>query len=265
MTLVWEKSRNKRTAMLLLLAIADHAHDDGKGAYPGIDSLARKTRQTDRNVQLLLKTLADSKELIIREGEGPHGTNLYEINVSLLRSYPDWDQNDADDETERTDVQGENFSPPAPTAENFTGENSRAKDAENFTPGVKNSAQLNLEIPENKLENEGVSREFSPKPLTVNKNKIESSDLSGKTKEQIWDLILNDLKETIARATFDTWIRETTAREWDIGDARLVVEVRNENALQWLDLRLRHIIERSATYVNGGRGLKIMFVVREIR
>lgn len=31
MNLVWKKSRNKRTAMLLLLAIADHAHDDGTG------------------------------------------------------------------------------------------------------------------------------------------------------------------------------------------------------------------------------------------
>ena len=107
-------------------------------------------------------------------------------------------------------------------------------------------------------------QKISPKPLTGNKNKIESSDLSGKTKEQIWDLILNDLKETIARATFDTWIRETTAREWDIGDARLMVEVRNENALKWLDLRLRHIIERSAKYVTGA-DLKIMFIVRGTR
>src|SRR5436190_812707 len=97
MTLVWRKSRNKRTAMLLLLAIADHAHDDGKGAYPSVETLARKTRQTERNVQLLLNTLQASGELKVLEGEGPHGCNLYHVNIKLLESLADWETLDTGD------------------------------------------------------------------------------------------------------------------------------------------------------------------------
>lgn len=258
MTLVWEKSRNKRTAMLLLLAIADHAHDDGKGAYPGVDSLARKTRQTTRNVQILLKTLEDSKELIIYEGQGPHGTNLYEINVQLLRSFSDWEETDADEEP-RTSVQGENFSPPD-NAQNFTGENSRTENAQNFTGGVKNSAEDVSKTQENKLENEGAARKISPEPLTVNKKPNESSGISGKTKEQVWELILQDLKETVARAIYDTWLNSCRVLEWD-GSGYLKIQARNAQALSWLDLRLRLPIEKSARYV-AGQTVKIDFVVR---
>lgn len=261
MTLVWEKSRNKRTAMLLLLAIADHAHDDGKGAYPGIDSLARKTRQTRRNVQLLLKTLEDSKELIIHEGAGPHGCNLYEINLMQLRANTDWQETEEEDDGNGTDVQGENFSPPT-HAENFRGENSRAENAENFTGGVKNRATGNLENAENKLESEGAPREISPEPLTVNENKIESSVVSGKTPEQIWGLILTELKGTMSKATFDTWVKPSKVLEWDVGAGRLVIVVRNANALQWLDLRLRRLIENSARYVIG-LNTEIDFVLKE--
>lgn len=155
MTLVWAKSKNKRTALLLELAIADFAHDDGRGAFPSIPTLAKKTRQTDRNVQLLLDKLVESQEVSVSEGTSPYGTNEYAINVKLLESYADADANtESDDEAEATDTDesdvasGENFSPP---------ENSRDEDAENFTGGVKNSA--------------GTAREISPNPslLTVSK------------------------------------------------------------------------------------------------
>ncbi len=159
MNLVWKKSRNQRTAMLLLLAIADHAHDDGKGAFPSIPTLARKTRQTERNVQLLLKTLEASSELDILEGQGPHGCNLYHINIKLLESYSDWESQDIEsDDGEATTPSGENFSPP----KTFHPENSRVENAENFTPPVKNSAQIAREIsPEPSSESS-----INPKELT---------------------------------------------------------------------------------------------------
>lgn len=163
MTLVWSKSRNRRTALLLLLAIADHAHDDGKGAHPGIPLLAKKTRQTERNVQLLLKSLEDSKELKILEGAGPHGCNAYEINIKLLQSLEDWAQEDA----EIADATGENFSPP----KTFHPEIPRGENAGNFTPPVKNGANGDSENSQNKLENVGAPREISPKPLNRNSNR----------------------------------------------------------------------------------------------
>ena len=79
MTYIWEHSRQKGSALLLLLAIADHAHDDGSGAYPTVQRLADKSRMTGRNVQLLLKRLETNGDLIIIPNGGPFGANLYQI------------------------------------------------------------------------------------------------------------------------------------------------------------------------------------------
>jgi len=145
MTLVWRKSRNRRTALLLLLSIADHAHDDGKGAFPSIETLARKTRQTPRNVQLLLNTLETSGELTVKEGEGPHGCNLYHINLRTLESYPDWEEPEALDEAE-AEVEPEPATPEISPLKTFHPENARAENAENFTGGMKNSAPNTRQI-----------------------------------------------------------------------------------------------------------------------
>ncbi len=49
----WEHSQHKGSALLLLLAIADHAHEDGGGAYPSIGTLAAKIRMTPRLINLM--------------------------------------------------------------------------------------------------------------------------------------------------------------------------------------------------------------------
>lgn len=79
---VWKHSKQRGTALLMLIAIADHANEYGE-AFPGIDHLAEKCRMKRRNAQLLIKELVDSKELIVDVQEGRetgHGkTNLYTI------------------------------------------------------------------------------------------------------------------------------------------------------------------------------------------
>jgi hypothetical protein len=42
---------------LVLLAMADHARDDGTGCYPAIGTLARKTRLSRRGTQKLIRRL----------------------------------------------------------------------------------------------------------------------------------------------------------------------------------------------------------------
>ena len=69
-TYVWEHSKQKGTALLLMLAIADHAHDDGGGAYPSVQTLAKKSRTTTRNVRLLLPKLEAAGELDIKRVPG---------------------------------------------------------------------------------------------------------------------------------------------------------------------------------------------------
>lgn len=84
MARVWELSRHKGNDLLMLLAIADFADDDGK-AYPSVNTLAEKCRMLGRGANKVLATLRASGELEIRQNEGPKGTNLYRI---VLASEP---------------------------------------------------------------------------------------------------------------------------------------------------------------------------------
>ena len=78
MTLVWEKSQHKGSELLLLLAIADNANDQGI-AYPSIKTLTKKTRMSRRTVQYLNHRIERSGELAVSIGTGPRGCNEYRI------------------------------------------------------------------------------------------------------------------------------------------------------------------------------------------
>jgi hypothetical protein len=77
---IWEYSQAKGSELLVMLAIADNADDHGK-AYPSIQYIAKKTRLTARNVQLLLRKLEKLGELSVAVGDGPHGCNLYRVKT----------------------------------------------------------------------------------------------------------------------------------------------------------------------------------------
>lgn len=78
MAKVWELSRHKGNDLLMLLAIADFADDEGK-AYPSVSTLAEKCRMQARGANKVLATLRASGELEICQNEGPKGTNLYRV------------------------------------------------------------------------------------------------------------------------------------------------------------------------------------------
>lgn len=78
---VWELSTHGGTELLMLLAIADFADDDGY-AYPSVPKLAVKCRMKPRNANYILASLQASGELEVRMNKGPHGQNLYRITLS---------------------------------------------------------------------------------------------------------------------------------------------------------------------------------------
>lgn len=78
MARVWEVSQQAGTHLLMLLAIADFADDQGN-AYPSVATLAEKCRMKERNAQAILSALKASGELDVRPNEGPRGTNLYRV------------------------------------------------------------------------------------------------------------------------------------------------------------------------------------------
>lgn len=80
MTIVWSQSETKDTAeLLLLLAIADRAGDDGV-AWPSITELAEKTRLSERHVYRLVKLLTEDGRLQLRKAQrGRRRVSVYRL------------------------------------------------------------------------------------------------------------------------------------------------------------------------------------------
>jgi hypothetical protein len=83
-TKVWQCSRHKSGNLLVLLALADHADDEGK-AWPGVRSLARKARLSQRHARRCLRELLVSGELEILAEPAPSGGKWYQIRLDLPR------------------------------------------------------------------------------------------------------------------------------------------------------------------------------------
>ncbi len=64
MSHVWERSQQKGSRLLLLLAIADHADENGF-AWPGIATLAEKIRMSERHTKRLIGELEAESELYV--------------------------------------------------------------------------------------------------------------------------------------------------------------------------------------------------------
>ena len=78
MSKVWELTGLTATEKLILLAIADHANDDGF-AYPSIVGLQAKTCLSERGVQTIIRRLQEVGLLSIQTGGGRGGKNLYQV------------------------------------------------------------------------------------------------------------------------------------------------------------------------------------------
>jgi hypothetical protein len=79
MTWVWNHSRSRHGARLVLLAIADCASGDGGNAWPSNAELQRKAGLGERAVQSAIGDLAKLGELEVRYNDGPGGCNRYRV------------------------------------------------------------------------------------------------------------------------------------------------------------------------------------------
>jgi len=83
MNAVFDRYPNGGGEMLLALALADHAHEDGRHIFPSVEHLAEKTRQSVRSVQYQLRRMQDAGWLIlVNSGNG--GRQMHsEYRISL--------------------------------------------------------------------------------------------------------------------------------------------------------------------------------------
>jgi helix-turn-helix protein len=73
---VWKNSPQTGSTLLILLALADMANDEGF-CWPSIKTLAERARMQPRNVQVILQKLIVAGELDVQYGNGPKTPNGY--------------------------------------------------------------------------------------------------------------------------------------------------------------------------------------------
>ena len=78
---VWRYSKARQGQLLVMLAIADFANDDGK-AWPSVGTLAEKSRLSERETRYVLRELERSGELKTLRNKGPRGCHVYEIKTA---------------------------------------------------------------------------------------------------------------------------------------------------------------------------------------
>jgi len=91
MSEVWDRSTQKGAALLLLLALADHANDNGDGIRVGRARMKAKIRAKSlRTVDALIAKLCKSGELTQTHegGNGPGDVHQYRVNVARLGQSP---------------------------------------------------------------------------------------------------------------------------------------------------------------------------------
>ena len=89
MSLVWDHYPGGGAELLMALAYADHAHDDGSGIRPSVAYIARKTRQSERTVSRILAKMRESRWLLlVQRGSGRGLASEYRINP-LWITYPE--------------------------------------------------------------------------------------------------------------------------------------------------------------------------------
>jgi Helix-turn-helix domain len=76
---VWDHSKSRHGARLVLLAIADCAKADGGSAWPSVKELGRKTQLKERAVRAAITELAALGELDVEFNTGPGGCNRYRV------------------------------------------------------------------------------------------------------------------------------------------------------------------------------------------
>ena len=76
--------------------------------------------------------------------------------------------------------------------------------------------------------------------------------------KELWSAAKGELQLQFPRATYETWIKDSRAESYE--DGLLVVLVRNTYAKDWLQHRLRGVIERTLAGI-AHRSVEVQFVV----
>lgn len=86
MNAVWRSAKYDKTALLVLLALADQANDHGS-CWPSVTTIAARARCTERHVRTILRDLEKDGALSVEHRPGT--SSVYRINVPSLTTTPE--------------------------------------------------------------------------------------------------------------------------------------------------------------------------------
>lgn len=82
MSRVWDKSKASESSLLVLLALADRANEDGV-AWPGLATVSQCARINERHTRRILRRLEETGEIYVASGAGRTHTSMYLVCVGL--------------------------------------------------------------------------------------------------------------------------------------------------------------------------------------
>ena len=101
---VWDYSRTRGSARLMMLALADNANDETRETFPSLTYLARKCNCSYRQARFLITRCEELGELVVLERPGT--SSIYRIREyngldERLERYPDQGKNVKDVDRQR--------------------------------------------------------------------------------------------------------------------------------------------------------------------
>lgn len=87
MNLVWKQAPYDGGALLVLLALADFADDDGY-CFPAVPTIAKKVRLGERQTRNVIRQLLGDGVITVDRGGGRHKVSRYHIELDLLTLQP---------------------------------------------------------------------------------------------------------------------------------------------------------------------------------
>jgi hypothetical protein len=230
---VWEHSQQRGTALLVLLAMADRADELGV-VWAGTHWLAARARVNRRQIIRTVHYLESQGELIVMRSRKPNGQTIVNHYIIATGASDELLADGRKRAQELLEIRGGVIED---TPEGVAG------DTGGVSPVTRGgvSPVTRGGVSPGHREGGTVSHDPSSYPEEEEGDPLPSAS-------ELWKAALTELGMQMTRQTFDNCLLGTLAA-WD-GEA-LVIHCRSAQAVEWLENRLRVLVERAVEEVAG--------------
>jgi hypothetical protein len=133
---VWENTKAEGAELLVLLALAEHAGNDGS-CYPSMRRIAERARLSLRGAQTAMRALEAKGAIRTSRNTGPKGCNRYTVLMHATDSVPRADAASPADSAPRTECAPPQMMTPTPADDDIGGANDGMEPPQHLHPNCK--------------------------------------------------------------------------------------------------------------------------------